>query len=112
MSAEEFAAAKEARLRQMGAAIITVDQRYNPGQRAEQPPPPDEADTSAALVTAPEAVEPVRYQPKVSTWGMFPRPNDISKAYGGGRDIKPGSCTRAGQTHSKVPSHTCICFLL
>ncbi|KAG2427366.1 hypothetical protein HXX76_012559 [Chlamydomonas incerta] len=30
------------------------------------------------------------YKPKVSTWGMFPRPKDISEAYGGGRDIKPG----------------------
>jgi len=30
------------------------------------------------------------YQPKVSTWGVFPRPNDISAAYGGGRNLKPG----------------------
>mmetsp|Transcript_9630 Transcript_9630/g.27560 ORF Transcript_9630/g.27560 Transcript_9630/m.27560 type:complete len:490 (+) Transcript_9630:325-1794(+) len=30
------------------------------------------------------------YKPKVSTWGMFPRPENISKAYGGGRTINPG----------------------
>ncbi|KAG0607390.1 hypothetical protein M758_8G024500 [Ceratodon purpureus] len=30
------------------------------------------------------------YKPRVTTWGMFPRPADISKAYGGGRNIKPG----------------------
>mmetsp|Transcript_193 Transcript_193/g.494 ORF Transcript_193/g.494 Transcript_193/m.494 type:complete len:521 (+) Transcript_193:215-1777(+) len=30
------------------------------------------------------------YKPKVATWGMFPRPDNISKAYGGGRTIKPG----------------------
>ncbi|KAG2424490.1 hypothetical protein HYH02_015163 [Chlamydomonas schloesseri] len=30
------------------------------------------------------------YKPKVSTWGMFPRPKDISEAYGGGRNLKPG----------------------
>ncbi|KAK3018116.1 hypothetical protein RJ639_003487, partial [Escallonia herrerae] len=30
------------------------------------------------------------YKPKVSTWGVFPRPADISKAYGGGRTIQPG----------------------
>lgn len=30
------------------------------------------------------------YAPKVSTWGVFPRPPDISKAYGGGRTIRPG----------------------
>ena len=29
------------------------------------------------------------YQPKVTTWGVFERPADISKAYGGGRDLKP-----------------------
>ncbi|KAE9616495.1 hypothetical protein Lal_00035092 [Lupinus albus] len=30
------------------------------------------------------------YKPKVSTWGVFPRPGDISKTYGGGRVIRPG----------------------
>ena len=30
------------------------------------------------------------YQPKVSTWGVFPRPDNISTAYGGGRSIKAG----------------------
>eukprot|EP00466_Bigelowiella_natans_P012253 jgi/Bigna1/128815/aug1.7_g3523 len=30
------------------------------------------------------------YKPKVSTWGLFERPSDISKAYGGGRTIKKG----------------------
>jgi hypothetical protein len=30
------------------------------------------------------------YRPKVSTWGMFPRPDNISKAYGGGRTIQKG----------------------
>ncbi|XP_002973676.2 uncharacterized protein LOC9642587 [Selaginella moellendorffii] len=30
------------------------------------------------------------YKPKVSTWGVFPRPPNISKTFGGGRTIKPG----------------------
>jgi len=30
------------------------------------------------------------YKPTVQTWGVFPRPKDISKTYGGGRNIKPG----------------------
>eukprot|EP00976_Prorocentrum_cordatum_P073342 1181048-Prorocentrum_minimum.AAC.1 len=30
------------------------------------------------------------YRPTVSTWGVFPRPDNISKAYGGGRTLKPG----------------------
>ncbi|XP_072997436.1 uncharacterized protein [Typha latifolia] len=32
----------------------------------------------------------VLYKPKVSTWGVFPRPNNISRTYGGGRNIQPG----------------------
>lgn len=31
------------------------------------------------------------HRPKVSTWGRFPRPKDISKAYGGGRRIGIGA---------------------
>ncbi|KAK3242972.1 hypothetical protein CYMTET_47359 [Cymbomonas tetramitiformis] len=31
------------------------------------------------------------YKPTVTTWGMFPRPKNISKAYGGGRTIEPGA---------------------
>ncbi|XP_061340589.1 uncharacterized protein LOC133287053 isoform X2 [Gastrolobium bilobum] len=30
------------------------------------------------------------YKPKVSTWGVFPRPSNISKTFGGGRVIRPG----------------------
>uniref|UniRef100_A0A7S0T4K8 Transmembrane protein n=1 Tax=Erythrolobus madagascarensis TaxID=708628 RepID=A0A7S0T4K8_9RHOD len=30
------------------------------------------------------------HKPKVSTWGVFPRPDNISKAYGGGRTIPRG----------------------
>ena len=30
------------------------------------------------------------YKPKVSTWGVFARPTDISAAYGGGRNLPPG----------------------
>ncbi|KAJ4772565.1 cytochrome C oxidase subunit [Rhynchospora pubera] len=30
------------------------------------------------------------YRPKVKTWGVFPRPMNISKTYGGGKVIRPG----------------------
>jgi len=30
------------------------------------------------------------YNPKVSTWGVFARPSNISKAFGGGKTIRPG----------------------
>ena len=49
--------------------------------------------SSGAGVTSsapPEGQEATLYQPKVSTWGAFPRPNNISEAYGGGRNIAPG----------------------
>lgn len=33
---------------------------------------------------------PDLYKPKVSTWGVFPRPGNISKTFGGGKTILPG----------------------
>lgn len=30
------------------------------------------------------------YKPKVSTWGVFPRPDNISRTYGGGKKIQDG----------------------
>mmetsp|Transcript_17726 Transcript_17726/g.67397 ORF Transcript_17726/g.67397 Transcript_17726/m.67397 type:complete len:614 (-) Transcript_17726:152-1993(-) len=39
------------------------------------------ADTSA---------EEVKHKPKVATWGVFERPKDISKAFGGGRKVGVG----------------------
>jgi hypothetical protein len=31
------------------------------------------------------------YQPKTTSWGVFERPDNISEAYGGGRNIEPGA---------------------
>lgn len=50
---------------------------------------------NATTTTAPQPEqtkddESELYKPKVSTWGVFPRPNNISKTYGGGRTIRPG----------------------
>ena len=45
--------------------------------------------SEATPAAAPAAADPL-YQPKVSTWGAFPRPNNISEAYGGGRNLVPG----------------------
>ncbi|GLC39268.1 hypothetical protein PLESTB_001649300 [Pleodorina starrii] len=41
------------------------------------------------------------YKPKVSTWGMFPRPKDISEAYGGGRNLKPGQALETPQQRAE-----------
>lgn len=38
------------------------------------------------------------YKPKVGTWGMFPRPDNISKAYGGGRKIPIGGALAGAES--------------
>jgi len=38
------------------------------------------------------------HRPKVSTWGVFPRPENISKAYGGGRNIPVGGLRPRAET--------------
>ncbi|XP_020591604.1 uncharacterized protein LOC110032349 isoform X1 [Phalaenopsis equestris] len=40
----------------------------------------------------------VLYKPKVSTWGVFPRPNNISKTFGGGRTFVPGEMLETLET--------------
>ncbi|GLI63575.1 hypothetical protein VaNZ11_006577, partial [Volvox africanus] len=62
--------------------------------------------TAAMPATAGEevataVVEEDVYKPKVSTWGMFPRPKDISEAYGGGRNLKPGQEIETAQQRAE-----------
>ncbi|GAX77168.1 hypothetical protein CEUSTIGMA_g4613.t1 [Chlamydomonas eustigma] len=107
---EEFTLQKEERMKQMGAQIITVDQTYNPGASMADSTQLREAKSKESAssskyqgsATSPtntsnsasgstiQVSDEVLYQPKVSTWGAFPRPNNISEAYGGGRNIAPG----------------------
>jgi hypothetical protein len=49
-----------------------------PRDAPDAPDAPDDENESSA------------YKPKVSTWGVFPRPDNISKTYGGGKTIKAG----------------------
>ncbi|KAK9829847.1 hypothetical protein WJX72_008241 [[Myrmecia] bisecta] len=37
------------------------------------------------------------YSPKVATWGVFPRPQNISEAYGGGRTLRPGQALETAE---------------
>jgi hypothetical protein len=67
MSMEQFTLKKEAEMKARGAEIITI---------------------GGATATGDEKAG--GYRPKVSTWGVFPRPQNISQAFGGGRNIKPG----------------------
>jgi tetratricopeptide (TPR) repeat protein len=50
---------------------------------------PETAEGEAAAAGRGDGAEGA-YRPKVSTWGVFERPSDISAAYGGGRTLKPG----------------------
>jgi len=55
-----------------------------------------------ANVTDYQKFRKTNYKPKVSTWGVFERPKDISKAYGGGRTIKKGEYDKWLEEQSKV----------
>ncbi|KAL3537647.1 hypothetical protein ACH5RR_001013 [Cinchona calisaya] len=46
------------------------------------------------------------YKPKVSTWGVFPRPNNISKTYGGGRNIRPGEVLETAEDRAAKQART------
>lgn len=46
------------------------------------------------------------YKPKVSTWGVFPRPNDISKTFGGGRTIRPGDALESAEEKAAKEART------
>lgn len=69
---EMFTIYKEEEQKARGVEMITRDRTYDPQKEA------------------PEA-----YKPKVSTWGVFPRPQNISKAFGGGRTIDPNNVSSA-----------------
>ena len=60
--------------REIKVQILTRDQTYNPF---------DDDEKAVGFET-----EEATYRPSVSTWGVFERPDNISKAYGGGRTIK------------------------
>jgi hypothetical protein len=74
--AEEETSSDERKQKTVNVQIISKDTSYNPFDEDESIVGMDDIDTG------------VNYKPKVSTWGVFPRPKDISKEYGGGRTLK------------------------
>uniref|UniRef100_A0A0A9CV44 Uncharacterized protein n=1 Tax=Arundo donax TaxID=35708 RepID=A0A0A9CV44_ARUDO len=46
------------------------------------------------------------YKPTVRSWGMFPRPQNISKAYGGGRNIRLGGETQSAEEKAAKDKRT------
>ncbi|XP_047306874.1 uncharacterized protein LOC124910291 [Impatiens glandulifera] len=63
-----------------------------------------------ATVSEPESIEDDDksdlYKPKVSTWGVFPRPGNISKTYGGGRTIQPGDSLETDEDRAAKQART------
>ena len=41
------------------------------------------------------------YTPSTASWGQFPRPINMSKAYGGGRVLKPEDCEMSAEAKAK-----------
>lgn len=82
----EFAPTKEQR------AMLFKGRRRERGLGSEEDNKRgDEEDAQAEAERAARAADPeADYKPKVSTWGVFPRPDNISKSYGGGKTIKAG----------------------
>lgn len=42
------------------------------------------------------------YKPAVGTWGVYQRPRDISKAYGGGRTLTPADSATSEEEQAKL----------
>ncbi|KAI4372848.1 hypothetical protein MLD38_011032 [Melastoma candidum] len=65
-------------------------------------------DNSKASKQAPSAQEgdPDFYKPKVTSWGVFPRPSNISKTFGGGRVIHPGEVLETTEDRAAKEART------
>lgn len=101
MRAESFTIKKEELKKDLGASVergsfdplnvgkrtqqLTKDLKQEMEQQRSSIAPP-----SSLAVPDFQADSSSGYKPIVQTWGVFPRPKDISKTYGGGRNIKPG----------------------
>ncbi|GIL64357.1 hypothetical protein Vafri_18328 [Volvox africanus] len=92
--AEAKKAEQEAAALAAAAAAATAEQEARVAAAATAP-------ATAGENGAPAVVEEDVYKPKVSTWGMFPRPKDISEAYGGGRNLKPGQEIETAQQRAE-----------
>ncbi|XP_044487733.1 uncharacterized protein LOC123212670 isoform X2 [Mangifera indica] len=46
------------------------------------------------------------YKPRVSTWGVFPRPGNISNTFGGGRTIRPGDVLETAEDRAAKDKRT------
>ncbi|KAK9787243.1 hypothetical protein WJX73_004807 [Symbiochloris irregularis] len=78
-----------------GPALSEEDKKLSPEKLSAVLNERKKQNTKVEIITVdqhycPEGDGNVQYKPKVATWGVFPRPDNISKAFGGGRTIRPG----------------------
>ncbi|KAF8009934.1 hypothetical protein BT93_J0803 [Corymbia citriodora subsp. variegata] len=66
----------------------------------------DEATAMEPAVAPPQEDNSDLYKPKVSSWGVFPRPNNISEKFGGGRTIRPGDVLETAEDRAAKDAHT------
>ncbi|CAL1411700.1 unnamed protein product [Linum trigynum] len=74
---------------------IIVGDTSNFRERKQTNPQPAQEDSAADL-----------YKPKVSTWGVFPRPGNISKTFGGGKTIRPGDVLETEEERASKDART------
>ncbi|PRQ19836.1 hypothetical protein RchiOBHm_Chr7g0221681 [Rosa chinensis] len=85
-----FADKKEGRA--LPAGLVPIADDFAQGNLPEVEIIVGDSSNFGAATPKPQGDDPPDdlYKPKVSSWGVFPRPNDISKRFGGGRVIRPG----------------------
>ncbi|XP_018807824.1 uncharacterized protein LOC108981190 [Juglans regia] len=63
-------------------------------------------DTTASQLEQPQEHDSNLYKPKVSSWGVFPRPGNISRTFGGGRVIRPGEVLETAEEKAAKEART------
>ncbi|GAB4817470.1 hypothetical protein N2152v2_004516 [Parachlorella kessleri] len=119
MAPETFTRLKDELMKKQGGEVIVgtfqpVNRRDRMPPAAAQPTATAPALDTAAAPDAEQLGQPLGQQgepqegsqvaragrvhkPKVATWGVFPRPQNISEAYGGGRNLRPGQALESEQ---------------
>ena len=86
---------RQEHLKQEAAAPLAALEKERQGQPEQETSEQKSKQTTSGVGGAWDSeskteAEVDMYQPKSGSWGAFPRPRDISKAYGGGRRVGPG----------------------
>lgn len=66
----------------------------------------DDVTATEPAVAPPQEDNSDLYKPKVSSWGVFPRPNNISETFGGGRTIRPGDVLETAEDRAAKDART------